>query len=141
VNVSKALVSGPFAEAWEQSQAAPRACVEGQFLNMRSCSEWMQLKPDAIYLTGGASQNDAIAQIAADVFQAEVRRLDVPGSVALGGALRAGLCTGDLDTAAMDAFFAKASAGSPIKPKRGAAGIYQEAADGIRKLQKAATGS
>ncbi len=140
VNVCKALVSGPFADDWEQSPAAPRACVEGQFLNMRICSQWMQLKPESIYLTGGASQNDAIAQIAADVFQTEVRRLDVPGSVALGGALRAGLCTGDLNTEAMENFFLAAASGDSIRPERETAGLYLKAASEIRKLQERISG-
>jgi xylulokinase len=135
VNVEEPVVSGPFAEHWQSDPASVRACVEGQFLNMRLCSEWMHLEPDVIYLTGGASQNDAIAQIAADVFQAEVKRLSVPGSVALGGALRAGLATGELSPATMETFFAKAVAGNSIQPDRACAAVYVEAAEEIRQLQ------
>jgi xylulokinase len=58
-------------------------CVECQFINLQLCSEWMQLQPEVIYLTGGASANGAIAQVAADVFQADVERLSVGSSVAL----------------------------------------------------------
>ena len=62
-------------EGWNDADAAIRACVEGQAINIKLCSEWMQLKPEVIYLTGGASKNDAIAQVIADVFQAKVQRL------------------------------------------------------------------
>ena len=56
---------------------------------MKIHTEWMQLKPDIIYVTGGASKNDAIVQILSDVFQAKVQRSDICGSVALGAAIRA----------------------------------------------------
>jgi xylulokinase len=132
-------VAGPLARDWRSSEAAPRACVEGQFLNMRLCSEWMHLNPDTLYLTGGASRNEAIAQIAADVFQAEVRRLSLPGSVALGAALRAGLASG-MDRTSMDAFFARAVSGKAVQPDPDSAAVYESAAEDIRYLQKAAKG-
>ncbi len=74
---------------WERPQEAVRACVEGQFLNMQLHTEWMAMQPRSIYLTGGASENDSIAQVAADIFQCTVERLEITGSVALGGAMRA----------------------------------------------------
>ncbi|MGC9451629.1 MAG: xylulokinase [Oceanipulchritudo sp.] len=134
VDIKEPVVSGPFSESWESSLSAPRACVEGQFLNMRLCSEWMQLRPDVIYLTGGASQNDAIAQIAADVFQADVKRLSVSGSVALGGALRAGLAIG-MEPEKMEAFFADATAGEAIKADEGSAETYAKAVEEARNMQ------
>jgi xylulokinase len=90
-------------ENWEQADAAIRACVEGQAINIRQCSRWMQLEPEVLYLTGGASQNDAIAQVFADVFRAKVQRLAVSASVALGAAMRAannslGCAIRDLET-------------------------------------------
>lgn len=76
-------------ENWKQADAAIRACVEGQAINIKLRSKWMQLQPEVIYLTGGASKNDAIAQVIADVFQAKVQRIAVSASVALGAAMRA----------------------------------------------------
>jgi xylulokinase len=134
VDTKEPAVSGPFSGSWQGSLSAPRACVEGQFLNMRICSEWMQLTPDVIYLTGGASQNDTIAQIVADVFQAEVKRLAVSGSVALGGALRAGLAIG-MEPAAADAFFAVAVSGEALQPDPACSEVYGKAMDDIRLLQ------
>lgn len=80
---------------WDDADACIRACVEGQVMNMKLCVDWMQLRPEVIYLTGGASQNNEIAQIVADVFQARTERLAVTSSVALGGAIRgASVCMG-----------------------------------------------
>ncbi|MCM8528361.1 MAG: FGGY-family carbohydrate kinase, partial [Lentisphaeraceae bacterium] len=66
-----------------------RKFLEGQFINMLVHSEWMGEDINHIILTGGASQNDAIAQIIADVFQAKIERLEVTNSAALGSAMRA----------------------------------------------------
>ena len=76
-------------ENWRSPKLAIRACIEGQFINMKIHTEWMKMIPEIIYVTGGASKNTAIIQILADVFQAKVQRLEVSGSVALGGAIRA----------------------------------------------------
>ena len=81
-----------------------RALLEGQFLNMRLNSEWMEVKAERIRLTGGASKNDGIAQLVADVFQAPVERLDVSNSAALGAALIAAAAAGQ-DLAALAANF------------------------------------
>ena len=104
-------------ENWQDADAAIRACVEGQFINMKLRTDWMQLEPDVIYLTGGASKNDAIAQVAADVFQAKVQRLAVSGSVALGASLRAASHSLGLDLDEMQGQFCKPEAGSTIEPK------------------------
>jgi xylulokinase len=104
-------------ENWQDADAAIRACVEGQFINMKLRTDWMQLKPEVIYLTGGASKNDSIAQVAADVFQAKVQRLAVSGSVALGASLRAASHSLGLDLDEMESQFCKPESGSTIEPK------------------------
>lgn len=100
---------------WQQADAAIRACVEGQFINMKLRSYWMQLKPEVIYLTGGASKNDAIAQVVADVFQAKVQRLAVSGSVALGAALRGASQTLGIDLHKLESQFCKPETNSTIE--------------------------
>jgi xylulokinase len=112
-------------ENWEEADAAIRACVEGQFINMKLRTDWMQLQPKVIYLTGGASKNDAIAQVVADIFQAKVQRLAVSGSVALGAALRAASNTLGFDLHELESQFCQPEAGSTIEPKV-AAGAYDE---------------
>ena len=71
----------------------------------------MEVKTERIRLTGGASKNDGIAQLVADVFQAPVERLDVSNSAALGAALIAAAADGH-DLAALQEVFCQASPGS-----------------------------
>lgn len=104
-------------KAWRDAQQAIRACVEGQFMNMKLCSDWMQLRPDVIYLTGGASQNSAIAQIVADIFQVKVQRLSQSGSVALGGAMRAAHNTFAIPLTDLEAQFCKVDTQSTCSPR------------------------
>lgn len=111
---------------WELPDSAVRACVEGQFTNMRLRSNWMGLKPSVIYLTGGASANDGIAQIVADVFQASVMRLAVSSSVALGGAIRATVPHTGIQAGELEEQFCKPDQATRISPDPATAGIYQE---------------
>jgi len=104
-------------ENWNQADAAIRACVEGQAINIKLCSEWMRLKPEVIYLTGGASKNDAIAQVIADVFQAKVQRLAVSSSVGLGAAMRAANNSLDCSIADLETRFCQPEPGSTIAPQ------------------------
>lgn len=66
-----------------------RAVVEAQMMSMRIHSEWMGVRPSAIYVTGGASVNPEILQIMADVQNCPVYQFEVTNSAALGAALRA----------------------------------------------------
>ena len=103
-----------------------RALLEGQFLNMRLHSRWMEVKTERIRLTGGASKNDGIAQLVADIFQAPVERLDVVNSAALGAALIAAAADGqNLDS--LQEIFCKASPGAALQPDVNLSGIYDEA--------------
>ncbi|MGB0372269.1 MAG: xylulokinase [Opitutales bacterium] len=110
----------------EEKDEQIRACVEGQFLNMANRSAWMELKTDTIYLTGGASRSDAIAQIVADIFQAKVERLAVSGSVGLGAAMRAGTGAGIAELSDLEAQFCQPEPGSAISPNADTAGTYSE---------------
>ena len=66
-----------------------RAVIEAQMLSLALHSRWMQVSVDTIYATGGAATNEAILQVMADVFGADVFQLEVGNSAALGAALRA----------------------------------------------------
>ncbi|MFX1314655.1 MAG: xylulokinase [Promethearchaeota archaeon] len=65
-----------------------RAIIEAQFLSMRLHSAWMGDKPKEIYVTGGASANKEILQIAANIFNTQIRIFEFIDSAALGAALR-----------------------------------------------------
>lgn len=65
-----------------------RAIIEAQFLSMRLHSEWIEEKPKEISATGGASENREILQIAANIFNSDLRVFKSSDSAALGAALR-----------------------------------------------------
>lgn len=120
-------------ENWQEADAAIRACVEAQFLNMKLRTDWMQLQPEVIYLTGGASKNNAIAQVIADIFQANVQRLAVSGSVGLGAAMRAANNSLAKDLSALEATFCQPEPGSRIEPQADAA-AYKDAGLALEAL-------
>jgi xylulokinase len=66
-----------------------RGVVEAQQMALALHSRWMSVAIDTIHATGGASVNDQILQVMADVFGANVYRSAVANSAALGAALRA----------------------------------------------------
>ena len=104
-------------EDWKHADASIRACVEGQFLNMKSRTAWIGVPTEVIYLTGGASKNDAIAQVIADIFQAKVERLVVSGSVALGGAMRAASNSLNVTIHSLEGMFCQPDKSSTINPQ------------------------
>lgn len=110
--------------SWSGAEMA-RAVLEGQFLNMKSHSDWLGVAPTRISLTGGASENDGIAQIVADVFGVPVDRLEVPGSAAVGAAMRAAHGMGE-DLAALENTLCRPSEGKTREPQAAAVAIYRE---------------
>lgn len=110
-----------------------RSLLEGQFLNMRLHSQWLGINPAVIRLTGGAAQNNGIAQIVADVFQAPVERFEVNNSAALGAALLAATAAGhNLEN--LQTTFCKSAPNSIIQPNRNLAGKYSTALARYTKL-------
>ena len=99
----------------------------------------MQLQPDTIYLTGGASKNDAVAQILADVFQVQVQRLAVSGSVALGAAMRAACQSGHASLNELEERFCAPQPDSLLTPIV-TPGHYDSVAEKLEKLLHSAKG-
>ncbi len=110
-----------------------RSLLEGQFLNMRLHSAWIGVAPERIRLTGGASKNDGIAQLVANVFQAPVERLDVANSAALGAALIAAAAAGH-DLVALQEVFCKPAADSLLQPDTEQAEKHSTALQEFEKL-------
>lgn len=127
------LKGGPEFESGSDPALQVRALLEGQFLNMRLHSQWMGVKTKLIRLTGGASRNDGIAQMVADVFQAPVERFDVSNSAALGAALIAAASSGR-DLSALQEIFCKASPGTGLEPDTTKATPYQSALADFKSL-------
>ena len=66
-----------------------RAVVEAQQMALALHSRWMSVDIGTIHATGGASVNDQILHVMANVFGADVYRSAVTNAAALGAALRA----------------------------------------------------
>jgi len=110
-----------------------RALLEGQFLNMRLHSQWLGERPGRIRLTGGASGNDGIAQIVADVFQSRVERFEVANGAALGAALRAAhACSHPI--AELESRFCQPAPDSELHPDPALAPTYDSALATYRQL-------
>ena len=110
-----------------------RALLESQFLNMRLHSQWIGEKPTLLRLTGGASRNNGIARLIANVFQTPVERFSVANGAALGAALRAAHACG-CDLATLTSAFCQPAPGSRIEADSSLAGIYDEALQRYRAL-------
>jgi xylulokinase len=108
-----------------------RAIFEAQMLSMRLHSQWMQVAPEKIFATGGASNDRALLQVMADVMNCRVLRIEVSKSAALGAALQA--AHGWLVQAGENPKWEKLTAGftkpvpnSEIRPDKKAAKIYDK---------------
>jgi xylulokinase len=98
--------------------------IESQILNIKCFADLHAKKIDTIRITGGASQNKAIAQIIADVFQAKVERIQISNSAALGAAMRAAHSCSDTSWATLNNKFT--SAEISFLPNLENAQIYSE---------------
>ena len=89
--------------------------------------------PEIIYVTGGASQNNVILQILSDIFQADVQRLEVSASVALGGAIRAAQHSLNCSLKTLEEAFC-ANSTELIKPNKTNKGVYEVATENIKSM-------
>lgn len=84
-----------------------RAIVESQILSMKLHSAWIGENFKTIRVTGGASRSPGICKTIADVFCAEVEKISVPDSAALGAAMRAANAVAGIAISELSAKFAK----------------------------------
>jgi xylulokinase len=108
-----------------------RAIFEGQMLSMRLHSQWMQVAPETILVTGGASNDQALLQVLADVMNCRVLRIEISKSAALGAALQAahGWLTAQGEGAKWEklvAGFTTPVPGSEILPDKQAVKVYDK---------------
>ena len=119
----------------ENSVAANgRAIFEAQMLSMRLHSQWMEVAPEQIFVTGGASKDTALLQVLADVMQCRVLRIEISKSAALGAALQAahGWLTAEGKKPKWEKIVAGFTApvpGSEIRPDKKNAKIYDQMLD------------
>jgi xylulokinase len=132
------LFGTPRFTSWGDAAAAVRAVVEAQAISMRLHADWIGERPAALLVTGGASENDAILRVFADVFQARLRRLTVVDSAALGAAMRAANACG----IAWEELFEQFAVPEPgaIEPNEQAAATYERmAAEFAARLEEIRT--
>ena len=115
----------------ENAAANCRAIFEAQMLSMRLHSQWMNVSPEKIFATGGASNDSALLQVMADVMNCRVERIEVSKSAALGAALQAAhgwLAASNKNPKweKLTAGFAAPIPGSEIRPDKKAAKIYDK---------------
>ncbi len=107
-----------------------RAIFESQMLAMRHHSQWMNVKPQCIFATGGASNNLSLLQIMSDVMNCEVKRLEISNSAALGAALIAAhgyhLIDKKINWEDIIKGFSDPIVGSQLKPNAAAVKVYDK---------------
>lgn len=119
------LVGDPAFTSWQDGARAARGVVEAQALSMRRYSDWIGASPSMLLATGGASANRGILQVIADVFQAEVARIDVKNASALGAALRAAHGAGGVELDTLYERFAVVDRRASVRPDPATRGVYE----------------
>ncbi|HEY4952691.1 MAG TPA: FGGY-family carbohydrate kinase [Verrucomicrobiae bacterium] len=120
-----------------------RAIFESQMLSMRLHSQWMKVRPDCIYATGGASNDRPLLQIMADVMNCPVERIEISKSAALGAALIAAhgwlVATGEKpDWERVVSGFTEPVPDSEIRPNPKATKIYNQLVNKYAACERAA---
>ena len=103
-------------------------------LSMRLHSQWMQVAPAKILVTGGASNDRALVRVLADVMNCRVERIEISKSAALGAALQAahGWLVAEGQSAKWEklvAGFTTPVPGSEVLPNKQAAKVYDRMLD------------
>ena len=117
---------------WKKPAAAARAIVEAQAISMKIHSAWIGVTPTTVRVTGGASKNEGILRVLADVFGARMVRLSISNSASLGAALMAAQAVTNRRWEDLYAVFSAASPGG-IDPDLSQAKIYEKLAGEFRR--------
>ena len=116
-----------------------RALVEAQMMTMRLHADWMKLNPSMIIATGGASENQAVLQVMADVFQCPVKRSEITKGAAIGAALIAAHAVSRKpDWTDTIRGFADLSDDGAVHPSPAAAAVYAPLLQSYAEFEQAA---
>lgn len=133
--------TAPITNGWslmeEDVSVEIRACLEGQFLNMRIHSQFLGSIPKKILLTGGGSKSPQICQVVADVFGTEVVIMRQSASASLGAAIMAGVAHGEASLAAFESALYLLDEGSVIHPDEIAHQTYNKFLPEFKNLYRA----
>jgi xylulokinase len=111
-----------------------RAILESQMLSMRLHSLWLDGNIQKLRLTGGGSKSQAICQIAADVFNAEIERIRVSNSAGLGGAMMAAASVSGVPLTELAEMFCKGE--TAAVPDEEHVKYYREKLEKYRQFEK-----
>lgn len=120
------------------ADADVRAVVEGQFLSMRLRAEAAGIRPVELCATGGAAQNIAILQIAADILRCPVRRSQITNTAALGAAVRAARLATGREWGETIATTVLPHLGGAVEPRAESAATYAAAAAAYARAEQSA---
>jgi len=125
----------------DDAEANVRAVIEAQAISSRIHSRWMGVEISSLYVTGGASANEEILQVFADVHDCPVHRFETTNSAALGAALRAWYSHRrergeDPSWKETVASFARPVPGSTIRPDPVAVAVYEKSIVQYEELEK-----
>lgn len=101
-----------------------RAIVESQVLSMKLHSGWIGEEFKVVRVTGGASKSPGLCRVIADVFGAEVQKISVPDSAALGAAMRAANAVSGISWDNLTAKFARTV--EKISPDKANSSAYRK---------------
>jgi len=119
----------------ESSYEKVRVIIESQILSMKVHSEWLDTDFETIRITGGGSKSVGITQVIADIFQANVEKISIPDSAALGTAMMAAHAIGEYQWSDLSDKFTKSY--EVIAPNRDNKIIYDKMVAGFKEfLQK-----
>jgi len=104
-----------------------RAVVESQFLSMKLHSKFIGIDFDTVRITGGGSNSPGICQTIANIFQANVEKISVPDSAALGSAMIAANTIGKISYNNLKEKFCNAE--KIIYPDKSTSKIYDDMLD------------
>lgn len=114
-----------------------RAVIEAQAMSSHIHSRWMGIPITSLFVTGGASANEEILKIFANVHGCEVHRFETTNAAALGSALRAYQGNQpNISWAEITGPFCQPIFGSTIQPDPSTRAIYDMLITSYEKLEK-----
>jgi xylulokinase len=117
-----------------------RAVIEAQAISSHIHSQWMGVDITSLFVTGGASTNEEILKIFANVHGCPVHRFETTNAAALGAALRAYQGhRSDVPWPEIVDPFCQPVAGSTIEPDPSTRDTYDDLIDTYEKIENAHT--
>ena len=119
-----------------------RAVIEAQAVSSHIHSRWMGVDITSLYVTGGASANEEILKVFANVHGCPVHRFETTNAAALGAALRAYQGhRSDIAWPVIVEPFCQPVPGSAIQPDPATRGVYDDLISAYGELERRHVGT